>query len=184
MEKKKPNQLSGGQMQRVAIARALVNNPEILLADEPTGALDSETSVQIMDLLKEVAQDRLVVMVTHNPDLAEKYATRIVNMFDGVITGDSNPFDGNETPNVVYRCPKCGTVVIKKSERCPSCGVLADYPDDDTNKGKKKNIPISSRNRVDRCRPITPYSLWKFSRQPHCPKCPKIGKSDPTTMTW
>lgn len=94
MEKKKPNQLSGGQMQRVAIARALVNNPEILLADEPTGALDSETSVQIMDLLKEVAKDRLVIMVTHNPDLAERYATRIVNMFDGVITGDSNPFNG------------------------------------------------------------------------------------------
>ena len=92
MEKKRPNQLSGGQMQRVAIARALVNNPEILLADEPTGALDSETSVQIMDLLKEVAQDRLVIMVTHNPDLAEKYATRIVNMFDGVITGDTNPY--------------------------------------------------------------------------------------------
>ena len=96
MEKKRPNQLSGGQMQRVAIARALVNNPEILLADEPTGALDSETSVQIMDLLKEVAKDRLVIMVTHNPDLANKYATRIVNMFDGVITGDTDPFDGNE----------------------------------------------------------------------------------------
>ena len=94
MEKKKPNQLSGGQMQRVAIARALVNNPEILLADEPTGALDSETSVQIMDLLKEVAKDRLVVMVTHNPELAEKYATRIITMKDGVLTGDSAPYDG------------------------------------------------------------------------------------------
>ena len=93
MEKKKPNQLSGGQMQRVAIARALINNPEILLADEPTGALDSETSIQVMDLLKEVAQDRLVVMVTHNPDLANRYATRIVNMFDGEIKGDSNPYD-------------------------------------------------------------------------------------------
>nr|MCR5309198.1 ABC transporter ATP-binding protein [Bacilli bacterium] len=89
---KKPNQMSGGQMQRVAIARALVNNPEILLADEPTGALDSVTSVQVMDLLKEVAQDRLVIMVTHNPDLAEKYASRIINMFDGQITGDSNPY--------------------------------------------------------------------------------------------
>ena len=99
MEKKRPNQLYGGQMQRVAIARALVNNPEILLADEPTGALDSETSVQIMDLLKEVAQDRLVVMVTHNPDLAEKYATRIVNMFDGVITGDTNPFNVEDEEN-------------------------------------------------------------------------------------
>ncbi len=94
MEKKKPNQLSGGQMQRVAIARALVNNPEILLADEPTGALDSETSVQIMDLLKEVAKDRLVIMVTHNPDLAEQYATRIVTMKDGLLTGDSNPYQG------------------------------------------------------------------------------------------
>ena len=89
---KKPNQLSGGQMQRVAIARALVNNPDILLADEPTGALDSETSVQVMELLKEVAKDRLVVMVTHNPELAEKYATRIVNLKDGVILNDTNPY--------------------------------------------------------------------------------------------
>ena len=90
---KKPSQLSGGQMQRVAIARALINDPEILLADEPTGALDSKTSVQIMDLLEEIADDRLVIMVTHNPDLAEQYATRIVNLTDGVITGDTNPFD-------------------------------------------------------------------------------------------
>ena len=82
---KKPNQLSGGQMQRVAIARALVNDPDILLADEPTGALDSDTSVQVMDLLKEVAKDRLVVMVTHNPELAEAYATRIVRLKDGTI---------------------------------------------------------------------------------------------------
>ena len=94
MEKKKPNQLSGGQMQRVAIARSLVNNPEILLADEPTGALDSETSIQIMDLLKEVAKDRLVIMVTHNPDLAYKYANRIVKMSDGLLTDDSNPYKG------------------------------------------------------------------------------------------
>ena len=89
---KKPNQLSGGQMQRVAIARALVNDPDILLADEPTGALDTETSVQVMDLLKEVARDRLVVMVTHNPELAEKYATRIVKLRDGKIVSDSDPF--------------------------------------------------------------------------------------------
>lgn len=88
---KKPNQLSGGQMQRVAIARALVNNPDILLADEPTGALDSETSIQVMDLLKEVAKDRLVVMVTHNPELADKYASRIVRLQDGKIVGDTNP---------------------------------------------------------------------------------------------
>lgn len=89
---KKPNELSGGQMQRVAIARALVNNPSIVLADEPTGALDSDTSIQVMDLLKEVAKDRLVIMVTHNPDLAYKYANRIINLKDGKITHDSNPF--------------------------------------------------------------------------------------------
>ena len=93
---KKPSQLSGGQMQRVAIARALINDPEILLADEPTGALDSKTSVQIMDLLTEIANDRLVIMVTHNPELAEQYATRIVKVADGTIRGDSDPF--NPTP--------------------------------------------------------------------------------------
>lgn len=90
---KKPSQLSGGQMQRVAIARALINDPEILLADEPTGALDSKTSVQIMDLLTEIAHDRLVIMVTHNPELAKQYATRIVNLSDGVIQSDTDPFD-------------------------------------------------------------------------------------------
>lgn len=91
---KKPAQLSGGQMQRVAIARALVNDPDILLADEPTGALDSETSVQIMDLLAKIAKKKLVVMVTHNPELADKYATRIITLKDGEITSDSNPYDG------------------------------------------------------------------------------------------
>ncbi|MBP0987618.1 MAG: ABC transporter ATP-binding protein [Oscillospiraceae bacterium] len=90
---KKPNQMSGGQMQRVAIARALINDPEILLADEPTGALDTETSVQIMDLLKEIAKDRLVIMVTHNPELAEQYATRIIRLLDGKIQSDSKPYD-------------------------------------------------------------------------------------------
>lgn len=89
---KKPNQMSGGQMQRVAIARALVNNPDILLADEPTGALDSETSLQVMELIREIAKDKLVVMVTHNPELAQQYATRIVCIKDGLITGDSNPY--------------------------------------------------------------------------------------------
>ncbi len=89
---KKPNQLSGGQMQRVAIARAIVNNPDIILADEPTGALDTETSVQVMDILKEIAKDRLVIMVTHNPELAEKYSTRVLKILDGVITDDSNPY--------------------------------------------------------------------------------------------
>ncbi|MBQ1372134.1 MAG: ABC transporter ATP-binding protein [Oscillospiraceae bacterium] len=100
---KKPAQLSGGQMQRVAIARALVNDPDILLADEPTGALDSETSLQVMDLLKEVAQDRLVVMVTHNPELAEQYATRIVRLKDGKIIDDSDPFDPEAGEAPVHR---------------------------------------------------------------------------------
>lgn len=100
---KKPNQMSGGQMQRVAIARALVNDPDILLADEPTGALDSETSIQVMDLLKEVAKDRLVVMVTHNPELAYEYATRIVELKDGVIRSDSNPFN---VDNKTLKVPK------------------------------------------------------------------------------
>ena len=94
---KRPNQMSGGQMQRVAIARALINNPDILLADEPTGALDSETSLQIMDLLKEIAKDKLVVMVTHNPELAEKYSTRIVNLLDGQIISDTDPFEPAES---------------------------------------------------------------------------------------
>lgn len=91
---KKPNQMSGGQMQRVAIARALVNNPAIILADEPTGALDSQTSVQVMEILKEVAKDRLVIMVTHNPELAQQYSTRIIKMLDGEVIEDSAPFDG------------------------------------------------------------------------------------------
>lgn len=95
---KKPNQMSGGQMQRVAIARALINNPDILLADEPTGALDSETSVQIMELLKEIAKDKLVIMVTHNPELAQQYSTRIVKLLDGKIVDDSNPCTESEAP--------------------------------------------------------------------------------------
>ncbi len=95
--RKKPNQLSGGQMQRVAIARALVNNPDIILADEPTGALDSESGLQVMDLLKEVAEDRLVIMVTHNPMLAEEYSTRIVYLKDGEVEGDTMPFSSDES---------------------------------------------------------------------------------------
>lgn len=102
---KKPNQMSGGQMQRVAIARALINNPDILLADEPTGALDSETSIQIMELLKEIAKDKLVIMVTHNPELAEQYSTRIVRLKDGVIISDSNP------------CTETGEPVEKKKTK-------------------------------------------------------------------
>ena len=94
---KKPNQMSGGQMQRVAIARALVNDPDILLADEPTGALDSDTSVQIMEILKEISKDKLIIMVTHNPELADSYASRIIRLHDGEIVGDSDPFTSEET---------------------------------------------------------------------------------------
>ena len=112
--KKKPNQLSGGQMQRVSIARALVNNPEIVLADEPTGALDSETSVQVMDIMKEISKDHLVIMVTHNPELAEKYATRIVKMKDGLILDDSDPYDGK---GEVYEEVKEEVVEVNKGKK-------------------------------------------------------------------
>lgn len=102
---KKPNQLSGGQMQRVAIARAIVNNPEVILADEPTGALDSETSIQIMELLKEISKDHLIIMVTHNKELAEKYSTRIINVLDGEVVGDTHPYK-----------PRKKTMAIKKKK--------------------------------------------------------------------
>ena len=102
---KRPNQMSGGQMQRVAIARALVNNPDILLADEPTGALDTATSVQIMDLLKEVAREKLVIMVTHNPELAERYSTRIISLRDGLVVSDTAPYDISEDEQKSERAP-------------------------------------------------------------------------------
>ena len=106
---KKPNQLSGGQMQRVAIARALVNNPDILLADEPTGALDSKTSIQIMDIIKEISKDKLVIMVTHNPDLASDYSTRIIELKDGNVINDTNPYDGEENTTETKRVHKHNT---------------------------------------------------------------------------
>ena len=118
---KRPNQMSGGQMQRVAIARALVNNPEILLADEPTGALDSETSVQIMDLLREIAKDRLVIMVTHNPELAETYSTRIIRILDGKIVGDTDPCEATDLENPTQEISETRTsgknIVSKKQKR-------------------------------------------------------------------
>ena len=118
---KRPNQMSGGQMQRVAIARALVNNPDILLADEPTGALDTTTSVQIMDLLKEVAQEKLVIMVTHNPELAEEYSTRIVRLSDGEVISDTAPYDGEDvaatSAEVVEEATKSKKKKAKKADR-------------------------------------------------------------------
>ncbi len=137
--RKKPNQLSGGQMQRVAIARALVNNPEILLADEPTGALDSVTSVQIMELIREIAGDRLVIMVTHNAELAEEYSTRIVRLQDGLVISDTNPYEPQEeaeesvaaTPvgekqTYLAACPACGKKLnlgerLERQYLCPHC---------------------------------------------------------------
>ncbi len=121
--KKKPSQMSGGQMQRVAIARALVNNPDIILADEPTGALDTETSVQVMEILKEVAKDRLVIMVTHNPDLADTYATRTIRMLDGKITGDSDPIRAEESPLFMPVVPTGKS----KKERKPSMSLLTAF---------------------------------------------------------
>ena len=109
---KKPNQLSGGQMQRVAIARALANDPEIILADEPTGALDSKTSVQIMELIKEISKDKLVIMVTHNAELAEKYADRIIRMKDGVLEEDTNKVDENEDTNCEYKLNKTSMNIL------------------------------------------------------------------------
>ena len=121
---KKPNQLSGGQMQRVAIARALVNDPEILLCDEPTGALDTATSVQVMDLLKEVSRTRLVVMVTHNPDLAERYSTRIVRLSDGAVTDDSDPYEETAAPQPA--AAEAGTATSEPAEK--PAGTPAEKP--------------------------------------------------------
>ena len=114
--KKKPNQLSGGQMQRVSIARALINNPDIILADEPTGALDSTTSVNVMELLKEIAKDKLVIMVTHNPELAEKYSTRIIRMSDGKITGDSMPYDSSAEDEARVQAEKDFVITMAEGE--------------------------------------------------------------------
>jgi len=112
--RKKPSELSGGQMQRVAIARAIVNNPDIILADEPTGALDTETSIQVMDILKEISKDRLVIMVTHNADLAQNYSTRIVRMLDGRIIDDSRPLTADEEKEEVEKTLKKKTEAHKK----------------------------------------------------------------------
>ena len=123
--KKKPNEMSGGQMQRVAIARALVNNPDIILADEPTGALDTETSVQVMEILKEVAKDRLVIMVTHNPDLAETYATRTIRMLDGKIISDSAPLTQEEL--AAHQELDKERLAIAKKERKPSMSFATSF---------------------------------------------------------
>ncbi len=130
----RPNQLSGGQAQRVAIARALINDPEIVLADEPTGALDSKTSVQIMELLKEISKDRLVIMVTHNPELAEQYSTRIIRLLDGLVTDDSMPYDGAEETEE-------GVEAQENAAETAACDPSAKKK---TDKGKKKRSSMSA----------------------------------------
>ncbi len=129
----RPNQLSGGQAQRVAIARALINDPEIVLADEPTGALDSKTSVQIMELLKEISKDRLVIMVTHNPELAEQYSTRIIRLLDGLVTDDSMPYDGAEEAEDAVVAQEDAA----ETDAAPSAKKKTD-------KGKKKRSSMSA----------------------------------------
>ncbi len=132
---KRPNQMSGGQMQRVAIARALINNPDILLADEPTGALDSETSVQIMELLREISKDKLIIMVTHNPDLAYEYSNRIIKCVDGKITDDSNPFDPEDSDR---ENEKVKAEEEKKKGRKPSMSLATAFGLSMRNLGTKK----------------------------------------------
>ena len=143
--KKRPNQLSGGQMQRVAIARAIVNDPDIILADEPTGALDSETGIQVMELLKEIAQDRLVIMVTHNSELADSYSTRIVNLFDGELVGDSNPYTDEQ-------CEADGASAIVESEE-----PAEENADSDDLEGESAQASAGQTGKKRRARGM---SLW------------------------
>ena len=135
---KKPNQLSGGQMQRVAIARALVNNPDILLADEPTGALDSETSVQIMDLIREISGERLVIMVTHNPELAYQYASRIVRLKDGAVESDSMPYDSSAEQEEAPEAPAEPTERAAGGDAIQSPDAERELPEETTEGGTKK----------------------------------------------
>ena len=144
----RPNQLSGGQAQRVAIARALINDPEIVLADEPTGALDSKTSIQIMDLLKEISRDRLVIMVTHNPELAEAYSTRIIRLLDGLVTDDTMPYDGEEQPAECEKAQDISGATAEKAEetKANDAEKVEDVPAQASNvpqKGKKNKSAMS-----------------------------------------
>lgn len=144
----RPNQLSGGQAQRVAIARALINDPEIVLADEPTGALDSKTSIQIMDLLKEISRDRLVIMVTHNPELAEAYSTRIIRLLDGLVTDDTMPYDGEEQPAECEKPQDISVATAEKAEetKANDAEKVEDVPAQASNvpqKGKKNKSAMS-----------------------------------------
>ena len=154
---KKPNQMSGGQMQRVAIARALVNNPDILLADEPTGALDSETSVQIMEILKEISKEKLIIMVTHNPDLANEYSSRIINLLDGRVISDSNPYiaqDENEEIEVD---------VLNAKLKPDSDGELVLDEISKSKKTKKKRVKASSGDKKKKKRSMSFFTALSLS---------------------
>lgn len=151
---KMPNQLSGGQMQRVAIARAIVNDPEILLADEPTGALDTATSVQIMDLIQEIAKERLVIMVTHNPELAEKYSTRIIKLLDGVIVEDTNPYQSatdTTTAATNKNSPAIETYAADESDAASKDGETAEINATDKNKSGAANENATSKKKTKAC---------------------------------
>ena len=128
---KKPNQMSGGQMQRVAIARALVNDPEILLCDEPTGALDTATSLQIMEILRGISKDRLIIMVTHNPDLAQQYSSRIIRLQDGMVVDDSDPYEVAEYESHSETAPakrKKERQKERKRKKRPPCPFSLPFP--------------------------------------------------------
>ena len=150
---KKPNQLSGGQMQRVAIARAIVNDPEILLADEPTGALDTATSIQIMDIIKEISKERLVIMVTHNPELAEKYSTRIVKLLDGQVVEDSNPYNSSSQQQNITDVESQTT---NKSENTSENNII----NDSNTKNESDNLNKKQKNKKNSPFKKTSMSFW------------------------
>ena len=150
---KKPNQLSGGQMQRVAIARAIVNDPEILLADEPTGALDTATSIQIMDIIKEISKERLVIMVTHNPELAEKYSTRIVKLLDGQVVEDSNPYNSSSQQQNITNVESQTT---NKSENTSENNII----NDSNTKNESDNLNKKQKNKKNSPFKKTSMSFW------------------------
>ena len=156
---KRPNQLSGGQMQRVAIARALANNPDIILADEPTGALDTETSVEIMNLIKEVAKDKLIIMVTHNPELAHEYADRIVEFKDGNIISDSNPYDEKNSEKSGFK--------LKKTSMSFATALKLSFTNIKTKKGRTALTAFASSIGI-----IGIATIMSLSSGFHSPICP------------
>lgn len=174
---KKPNQLSGGQMQRVSIARALINNPSIILADEPTGALDSHTSVQIMELLKEISHDKLIIMVTHNPELAEQYSNRIVRLKDGEVVSDSNPFVSEpaveETAQSEEKIADSGKDAVADSaavEEIKDAAAMQEATCEEAVDGKKKKV---KRDKTEFQMRKAKKNARTNLRRRRCPSCPR-----------